>query len=340
MTTTTANDELLQLREALRGTLGTEGQDLQPTVAADWRPVWPALAELGLTALCVPEPLGGFGLRTDAAVMAAMELGAALYGGPYAGLTASAHALAQAAGDAAADELLAGILAGERVCAFGRLGADGRLARLVDGVPGADALLLLDQPGGGLVLFADPDDWTADPAPHGFDVSRTCGDVTVSPGAGRRLAPAGQAVELYELLLAADAVGCVRRMLDRAVAYAGQRQAFGRPIGGFQAVQHRLADHAVRAQGMTLVVRAAADLFDADPVPLRRAVATAALSVSSAAPLILHDLLQLTGAIGFTWEYGLHLYERRVHQDARLAANPRAAQRSLAELEGWTTHAH
>ncbi|MBL7491171.1 acyl-CoA dehydrogenase family protein, partial [Frankia sp. AgW1.1] len=96
MTTTTANDELLQLREALRGTLGTEGQDLQPTVAADWRPVWPALAELGLTALCVPEPLGGFGLRTDAAVMAAMELGAALYGGPYAGLTASAHALAQA----------------------------------------------------------------------------------------------------------------------------------------------------------------------------------------------------------------------------------------------------
>ena len=41
---------------------------------------------------------------------------------------------------------------------------------------------------------------------------------------------------------------------------------------------------------------------------------------------ILHDLLQLTGAIGFTWEYGLHFFERRVHQDARLAANPRRAR--------------
>jgi hypothetical protein len=51
---------------------------------------------------------------------------------------------------------------------------------------------------------------------------------------------------------------------------------------------------------------------------------------------ILHDLLQLTGAIGFTWEYGLHFYERRVQQDARLAANPRAAVRTLTEIEGWS----
>jgi alkylation response protein AidB-like acyl-CoA dehydrogenase len=65
-------------------------------------------------------------------------------------------------------------------------------------------------------------------------------------------------------------------------------------------------------------------------------VAVAEVSVSSGATHILHDLIQLTGAIGFTWEYGLHFYERRVHQDARLAANPRGALRSLAEFEGWT----
>jgi alkylation response protein AidB-like acyl-CoA dehydrogenase len=57
--------------------------------------------------------------------------------------------------------------------------------------------------------------------------------------------------------------------------------------------------------------------------------------VSGSAVHVLHDLLQLTGGIGFTWEHGLHLYERRAHHDARLAGNPRAAARALAALEGW-----
>ena len=58
--------------------------------------------------------------------------------------------------------------------------------------------------------------------------------------------------DLFGLLLAADALGGTERVLDRTVAYAKDRQAFGRAIGGFQAVQHRLADHAVRVRGMSL----------------------------------------------------------------------------------------
>jgi alkylation response protein AidB-like acyl-CoA dehydrogenase len=153
----------------------------------------------------------------------------------------------------------------------------------------------------------------------------------------RRLPDPAAAVALHGLLLAADAVGCVRRTLDRTVAYAGDRQAFGRPIGGFQAVQHRLVDHAIRARGMALLVSEAARLLTAGAPDARRFVAMAEVSVSSGAT---HNLLQLTGAIGFTWEHGLHLCERRVHQDARLAANPRAAARSLAGLEGWTALVH
>jgi alkylation response protein AidB-like acyl-CoA dehydrogenase len=128
----------------------------------------------------------------------------------------------------------------------------------------------------------------------------------------------------------------VQRMLDRTVAYAGQRIAFGTPIGGFQAVQHRLADHAVRARGMALVVAEAAALLDAGSDRASRQVAIAAVSVHGNALRILHDLLQLTGGIGFTWEYGLHLYERRAHHDARLAGGARAAVRSLVEIEGWS----
>jgi alkylation response protein AidB-like acyl-CoA dehydrogenase len=125
-------------------------------------------------------------------------------------------------------------------------------------------------------------------------------------------------------------------VLDRTVAYAGQRHAFGRPIGGFQAVQHRLVDHAVRVRGLALLVTEAATLLGARSSSTRRSVALAEVAVSSGVGHILHDLLQLTGAIGFTWEYGLHFYERRAMQDARLAQNPRDAVRSLAHIEGWS----
>lgn len=259
----------------------------------------------------------------------AQELGVSLHGSPYAGLTAGVHALGESG-----DPLLDAVLAGDRLCAFGVLGHDG-IARNVDGAPDADALLLLDDGAGELLVLDEPGTWEVRPEPHRFDVSRSAGDVVVL-AADRRTTPApANTVQLHRLLLAADAVGCVRRTLDRTVAYAGQREAFGRPIGGFQAVQHRLADHAVRVRGMRLLVAEAARLLTEAAPHAHRYVALAELSVSGSATHVIHDLLQLTGAIGFTWEHGLHLHERRAHQDARLAANPRSAARTLAGIEGW-----
>ena len=323
------------MRDALRGTLGTAEAEVPSQVETDWRTGWPALVELGVTAFCVPEAMGGFGLQVRAAVATAMEFGGALHGSPYAGLVASAHALALSAG-AEAHDLLTGILAGELVCAFGQLDPRQNAARTVDGIAGADALVLVDAGSHSLLLFSHDSQWKMDDSPYGFDVTRTCADVTLDASKGHRITDSGHALELRGLLLAADAVGAVSRTLNRTVAYAGQRHSFGRPIGGFQAVQHRLVDHAVRVRGMTLVVAEAARLLASDSPEARRFVAMAEVSVSSSATRILHDLLQLTGAIGFTWEYGLHFFERRVHQDARLAANPRAAVRALAEIEGWT----
>jgi alkylation response protein AidB-like acyl-CoA dehydrogenase len=333
-----SDDEVRQLRHAVRGTLGVPLDDAPPVLDAGWRSRWSALAELGVTALCVPEARGGFGLQVGAAVGVALELGAALHGSPYAGLVASAHALGRArAGtdDPVAADVLGGILAGTGTCAFGRLGPDA-IARLVDGAPDADALLLLDPPTGDLVLVADPAAWTVEPSRPAFDLSRTCGDVTADLARGVRIGHGAAAGDLHRLLLAADALGGVQRALDRTVAYAGQRLAFGRPIGGFQAVQHRLVDHAVRTRGLALAVADAARLLEAGSSDAARAVVLAELGVSRGAVHVLHDLLQLTGAVGFTWEHGLHLHERRAHHDARLAGNPRAAARALAELEGWT----
>jgi alkylation response protein AidB-like acyl-CoA dehydrogenase len=335
-------DDLDQLRDALRGTLGTATVDGPPAVDASWPAGWSALAELGVTGFCVPEAKGGFGFEVEAAVASAQELGAALHGAAYAGLTASAHALAH--GDApVCDEVLAGILAGERLCAFGVLDpsstvSDGRVAgvaRLVDGAADADAMVLVEPSAPDLVLVADPADWTVEPLAHTFDVSRACGDVLLDGARAHRVAGVRAARQLHGVLLAADTLGGVSRMLDRTVAYARQRHAFGRPIGGFQAVQHRLVDHAVRVRGMSLVVAEAARLLSARSPDAARHVALAELTVSAGAVHVLHDLVQLTGAIGFTWEYGLHLYERRAHHNARLAGNPRAAVRALAEIEAW-----
>jgi alkylation response protein AidB-like acyl-CoA dehydrogenase len=323
------------LRDALRGTLGTADANVPSQVEADWRAHWSELVELGVTAFCVPEAMGGFGLEVQAAVATAMEFGAALHGSPYAGLVASAHALAYST-DAEAHDLLTGILSGDLVCTFGRLDVKRHAARTIDGIVEADALLLVDADSHGLLLFGHDSEWKMDASRHGFDVTRTCGDVTLDVSRGHLIADGGHALELRGLLLAADAVGAVSHMLSRTVAYAGQRHSFGRPIGGFQAVQHRLVDHAVRVRGMTLVVAEAARFLASDSPDTQRFVAMAEVSVSSSATRILHDLLQLTGAIGFTWDYGLHLFERRVHQDARLAANPRAAERVLAEIEGWS----
>ena len=328
------DDEIRQLRGALRGTLGSAKDDAVPAPDSEWRQGWKALAGLGVNGLCASEERGGFGLQVEAAVTVASEFGAALHGSPYAGLTASIHALSRST-DRATDGLVSSILAGERVCAFGVLDASGRVARCVDGGPDADALVLLDRSRDDLIVLGEASAWACRSPLHGFDVTRASADVDVDPTGGLRIGGATTARDLYGLLLAADALGCVQRMIDRTVAYARQREAFGRPIGGFQAVQHRLVDHTVHARGMALLVTDAAHLLSEGSPLAPRFVALAEVGVSSRAVHILHDLLQLTGAIGFTWEYGMHFYERRVHQDARLGTNPRSAVRLLAKIEGW-----
>jgi alkylation response protein AidB-like acyl-CoA dehydrogenase len=125
-------------------------------------------------------------------------------------------------------------------------------------------------------------------------------------------------------------------MHARTTAYARERRAFGNVIGGFQAVQHRLVDHAVRIRGLSLLADDAAERLAAGARDADRQVFLAGAGVARHSVTILHDLLQLTGAIGFTWEYGLHLYERRAHLDARLGRDPRRALTALAAREGWS----
>lgn len=327
------SDDIDQFRAAVDGVLGSASADELASPDPEWRRRWASLVELGVVALCVDEAQGGLGLQVQVAAATAGALGAGLHGSPFAGLTAAAHALG-GSHDPRANAVLRAVLSGEGLCGFGRLDAPG-IARHVDGAPDLDALVLEDPVAGDLVLFDDPGQWVAALDPVGFDTSRSSATVRVVVDEGLRLPACPTARDLFGLLLSADALGGTERALARTVAYAGDRQAFGRPIGGFQAVQHRLADHAVRVRGLVLAVREAALLL-ADGAPdAHRRVVLAELGVHGAVGHVLHDLLQLTGGIGFTWEYGLHHLQRRAHQDARLGANPRGARQSIATIEGW-----
>lgn len=343
------NTDLIDLTAALRKALRSGSATDQPVLDTAWRTRWPVLGELGVTALCVAEDRGGFGADVPAALVAARELGAALHGSPYAAVVAAGYALSRSP-DAAAGEPVDAIVSGTRLPALAflapgatvRATGAGRVvdghAYLVAGADDADVFLAL-VPGDDTMLLVHRADTCVVVRAHDFDVTRSCADLAFhAADAVPVAAPGARAtVELlYGLLLVGDTLGGLARMLDRTVDYARGRTAFGKAIGGFQAVQHRLADHTVRLRGMTLLAEHAAARLADDAPDAARAVRLAEASVASGAVPMLHDLVQLTGAIGFTWEYGLHLYERRAHLSARLGGNPRRALRSLAELAGWT----
>jgi alkylation response protein AidB-like acyl-CoA dehydrogenase len=347
MTISTA--ELAELRGTLRRALGST-QDSVPAPDPEWRARWPLLAELGVLAFCVPEERGGFGNEVEAALVASRELGAALHGSPYAAAVAATAALSLVDPGGDDPSVVEAVLAGEHlpVLAFLDPGSDavgagnglrlhGR-ARLVAGVDECDSFVLTARDRDGFLLVTRDDRCAIESVPT-FDVTRSCADVVFSDASARRVdvTPDAHATigSLYGLLLAGDALGGLEAAHARTTTYARDRKAFGRAIGGFQAVQHRLVDHAVRIRGLSLLADAAAEKLAAGAPDADRQVLLAEAGVARHAVAILHDLVQLTGAIGFTWEYGLHYAERRAHLDARLGRNPRQALLALAEREGW-----
>ncbi|PZG12886.1 acyl-CoA dehydrogenase [Micromonospora craterilacus] len=203
---------------------------------------------------------------------------------------------------------------------------------LVTDATAAAALLVAADTDAGVALFAVPspaDGLTVEPQPT-LDRLRgaarlrfadTPGELLVAPdAAGRALADARRH---GSTLLACEAVGVARRALDLACRHAGDRVQFGRPIGAYQAVAHRLADSYVALELATsLALRAcwllgaagnAADTTGsaANGPEVERAYAEAVVTGRRAAVRACEDALQVTGGLGATWEYPLHWWYRR-----------------------------
>ena len=118
---------------------------------------------------------------------------------------------------------------------------------------------------------------------------------------------AGRARELWRLALAAECVGTMAGALELTVEYVKNRRQFGRAIGSFQAVQHRLSLCAVQVEGARYLTYEAAHRRDDG-----ESIATAAAYAASAARLVHTETHQLTGALGFTREHDLHVWSMRL----------------------------
>ncbi|HSV84669.1 MAG TPA: acyl-CoA dehydrogenase family protein [Ramlibacter sp.] len=147
--------------------------------------------------------------------------------------------------------------------------------------------------------------------------------------AGARLVDAGL------VLLAADAYGGASRCVDMSVEYSKLREQFGRPIGAFQAVKHQLADMALAVEPQVGLYWYAAHAFDADPAAAPAAAAIAKASLTETYPRIARRAIEAHGGIGYTWEFGVHVWLKRALFDQAFLGMPQLHRARMAHLSGW-----
>ena len=136
------------------------------------------------------------------------------------------------------------------------------------------------------------------------------------------------------MAIAAELVGVAQRALDMAVAYAKEREQFGRPIGAYQAVSHRLADMLWDTEEARSLTYYAAWCADAEPESLAVAAHMAKARASDAARSVTHNAIQTFGGIGFTWEHDVHFFLKRARVGGAMLGTPRQHRERVAELVG------
>ena len=251
--------------------------------------LWRRLAGLGVTALAVPEKWGGLGASPADLVAACTELGHHALPGPVAESLAAVPALLAALDYAAP---------GPEWVTPPRLpfAADAEAAGLVL-LAGADVVQ---------VARAGARHRSVDPA---RSLSAVTGHGVVARGAGAAVA---RAFDVGALACSAQLLGAGRALLEAGVRHAGLRTQFGRPVGAFQAVKHKLADVAIGLEFARPLLDAAAVAIADGSATAARDVSAAKVACADAAGLAARAALQVHGAIGYTAEHDLSLWLTKV----------------------------
>ncbi|WP_372662644.1 acyl-CoA dehydrogenase family protein [Amycolatopsis kentuckyensis] len=292
--------------------------------------LWSTLCEqIGVAALAIPEHYGGAsaGLAEVCVVMA--ELGRTLTPAPLLGSAVlCGEALLRTGNDEACERLLPGIAAGTTLAALAwsdenwspgltasDAGLDGRAHYVLDGDL-ADVLLAVARTADGLGLFEVPVESVRRERVTTLDPTRRLAVVDFASTPARRLDadgfPLGKLLDTVVIAVAAEQVGAAARALELTVEYTKQRRQFGRPIGSFQALKHRMADVHVHVEAARSALYAAIVDGDAEAVTTAKVVCGEAFSHAAA------EMIQLHGGIAITWEHDAHLYFKRAHGTALL----------------------
>lgn len=291
------------------------------------------LAGMDWTGLLVDEPLGGVGWRPVEATVVAEELGRSGDRSAWLGTTVAAAALSTAPGEIR-DRWLPGVLSGEATSGVALAAGTVR----VTGADTLDALITLGSNGIHLFEVLETTPRTRDD--ELLDVSRPAWRVELSGTQGVLIGGperADQLLAVARVLLSADSLGALSTTFERLVGYLKDRTAFGAPIAGFQAVQHRLVDLLVlETKARAVVMKAARALASADHAADVTALSVVAHAfVASKAAAAVDECMQLSGGIGFTWEYPLHHELRRVFTNGYLLGTARSSRADLADKAGW-----
>jgi alkylation response protein AidB-like acyl-CoA dehydrogenase len=307
--------------------------------AGDVRPFEERLAADGWLGVGFPEELGGQGGGLIELALAAERLGgAAAPGGSWLASVLAVPALAGEPDTAAAvlerGEFAAlAVTAGQPPDVPGPVRyADHTLHGTVPSVLGAGRARHLIVPvwrHDGCEIFAvDASDAAVSLRGRPLlDRTRAVADVTLAGAAARRLdVNAGHVLADAALraavLVAADSLGAVARMLELAVGYSGQREQFGVPIGSFQAMKHTAATMLVTVESARSIVYFAAESADQQGADSALPAATAKAQVTATARQAADAALTMHGAIGYTWEHDLHLFYKRAKLNAPLFGPP------------------
>ncbi len=364
------SDEQQMLRDGVRKYLAKESptsvaRRLLDEGGTHSQAVWRGLSELGATALMLPPDCGGAGLGALELCIVAEEVGRQLSPVPLAStLYLAAQAMLLGASREQQQRWLAPVARGA-IGAFaapldGRVDAaalprfdgahlHGEVPLVADGGVAQWAVVLAAGARGPQWVVCDPGAGTGRRALATLDPSKPFAAWRLDAVAAEPLGCAPDALQLLErvrqraaVLLAFEQLGAADAALEMAAGYARERRAFGRTIGSYQGIKHKLADLYIANQLARVhcyygAWALAADAACADAAPqgpalpeLALAAAAARVSASRAATEAAHESMHVHGGMGYTWELDCHLYMRRARQQAVLLGHEHDWREQLA----------
>ena len=323
---------------------------------------WLKISEVGWPALMIPEEYGGLGSRAYDLALLMEEMGRRLVPGTFLSTAVlAAGALQRMGNEKARRNYLPGIAEGRLKATLavyapnsgwdlGALrtsggteglvtngGNDGPVTKsLVPDAAAADLIICGLGEGGGVRLVVPHDSKIA--AHETLDPTRALADVTFDPVEAETIGEGSldalqQTIDIATVALAAEMVGGAAELLEVIVAYVKTRRQFGRPVGSFQAVQHRVADILISLEKARSAVYYAAIVADEQPKRLALAWSMAKVAANKAYRFASQQAIQLHGGIGFTWEQDLHFYLKRAKaSEFSLGSTAWHAQRIAAQL--------